>query len=197
MTATRVVLAEDEALIRLDLRESLISEGYEVVGEASDGAEAIELVKKTKPDVVILDIMMPVMDGITAAREITADRLAAVVILTAYPQRDLVDQANEAGVMAYLLKPIQHDRLSPTIDVAIARFREMQVAASQAESMTERLEARKVTDRAKGVLMDQHGYSEGSSYRYLQREAMAKRTTIKAVAQKVLDGGISPPPPED
>ena len=139
-TPTRVVLAEDEALIRLDLRECLIEEGYEVVGEAGDGAEALAIIRETKPDVAILDVMMPGVDGLTAAREIVADRLAAVVILTAYSQRELVEQARDAGAMSYLLKPFQREDLAPAIEIAVARFRDQLVLAKEAESLSDRLE---------------------------------------------------------
>lgn len=192
MTTTRVVVAEDEALIRLDLKESLVEQGYEVVGEAADGAEALDLVKDLSPDVVILDVMMPGVDGLTAAREIMRDRLAAVVILTAYSQRDLVEQARDAGAMAYLVKPFQHEELVPAIELAVARFRELDVLAKEAESLTERLEARKVIDRAKGKLQDGEGMTEQAAFRFLQQTAMSRRTSMKKVAQAVLDDELRP-----
>jgi response regulator NasT len=192
MTATRVVLAEDEALIRLDLRESLIEQGYEVVGEAADGAEALALVKETKPDVVILDVMMPGVDGLTAAREIMSDRLAAVVILTAYSQRDLVEQARDAGAMAYLVKPYQQEELVPAIELAVARFRELDVLAKEAESLSDRLETRKIIDRAKGKLQDGHQMTEQAAFRFLQQTAMSQRTSMKKIAEAVLAGDLTP-----
>ncbi|MEM7340007.1 MAG: response regulator [Actinomycetota bacterium] len=194
MNAVRVVIAEDEPLIRLDITESLSEEGYEVVGEASNGAEAVQLVRDTSADVVILDVMMPEVDGLTAAREIMGDRLAAVVILTAYAQRDLVEQARDVGAMAYLVKPFKSEELVPAIELAVARFRELEVLAKETESLTERLEARKVIDRAKGVLMDSHSWKEQDSFRYLQQTAMSQRTSMKKVAQAVLDGEIEIPP---
>jgi response regulator NasT len=189
---TRVVIAEDEALIRLDLRESLIDAGYEVVGEAADGAEAVALVRQSEADVVILDIMMPGVDGLTAAREIMSDRLSAVVILTAYSQRDLIEQARDAGAMAYLVKPFQPQELVPAIELAVARFRELEVLAKEAESLSERLETRKIVDRAKGKLMDEQGLSEQDSFRFLQQTAMSRRTSMKKVALAVLNDGLVP-----
>ena len=192
MSGPRVVIAEDEALIRLDLRESLVEAGYDVVGEAADGAEAVALVRDTGADVVILDVMMPGVDGLTAAREIMTDRLAAVVILTAYSQRDLVEQARDAGAMAYLVKPFQPQELVPAIELAVARFRELDVLAKEAESLSERLEARKIIDRAKGKLMDEQGMTEQDSFRFLQQTAMSRRTSMKKIALAVLDDGLVP-----
>ena len=192
MTTTRVVIAEDEALIRLDLRESLLDAGYEVVGEAADGAEAVALVRQSQADVVILDIMMPGVDGLTAAREIMSDRLSAVVILTAYSQRDLIEQARDAGAMAYLVKPFQPQELVPAIELAVARFRELDVLAKEAESLSDRLETRKIIDRAKGKLMDEHSISEQDSFRFLQQSAMSRRTSMKKIALAVLNDGLVP-----
>ena len=192
MSSPKVVIAEDEALIRLDLRESLVEAGYDVVGEAADGAEAVALVRDTGADVVILDVMMPGVDGLTAAREIMTDRLAAVVILTAYSQRDLVEQARDAGAMAYLVKPFQPQELVPAIELAVARFRELDVLAKEAESLSERLEARKIIDRAKGKLMDERGMTEQDSFRFLQQTAMSRRTSMKKIALAVLDDGLVP-----
>jgi len=192
MTRPKVVIAEDEALIRLDLRESLVEVGYDVVGEAADGAEAVALVRETNADVVILDVMMPGVDGLTAAREIMLDRLAAVVILTAFSQRELVEQARDAGAMAYMIKPFQPEELVPAIELAVARFRELDVLAKEAESLSDRLETRKILDRAKGVLMDEHAMSEQDSFRFLQQTAMSKRTSMKKVALAVLDGELDP-----
>lgn len=194
MSTTRVVLAEDEALIRLDLRESLVEQGYDVVGEAADGAEALALVRELSPDVVILDVMMPGVDGLTAAREIMSDRLAAVVILTAYSQRDLVEQARDAGAMAYLVKPYQQEELVPAIELAVARFRELEILAKEAESLADRLETRKIIDRAKGKLQDGEGMTEQAAFRFLQQTAMSQRTSMKHIAQAVLDGELRPDP---
>jgi response regulator NasT len=192
MSSRRVVLAEDEALIRLDLKETLEEEGYEVVGEAGDGAQALTLIRESRPDVAILDVMMPTLDGLSVAREIMADRLTAVVILTAYSQRDLVEQARDSGAMAYLVKPFQREELVPAIELAVARFSELDVLAKEAESLSERLEARKTIDRAKGRLMDGFAMTEQASFRFLQQTAMSHRTSMKKIAQAVLDGELQP-----
>jgi response regulator NasT len=194
MTGTRVVIAEDEALIRLDLAESLAEQGYEVVGQASDGAEALALVREHDPDVVILDIMMPGTDGLTAAREIMTDRLAAIVILTAYSQRDLVEQARDAGAMAYLMKPFKREELVPAIELAVARFRELEVLAKEAESLSDRLETRKIIDRAKGKLQDGEGMTEQAAFRFIQQTAMSQRTSMRKIATAVLDDELRPDP---
>lgn len=192
MSPRRVVLAEDEALIRLDLKETLEEEGYDVVGEAGDGAEALALIRQTQPDVAILDVMMPTMDGLSVAREIMTDRLTAVVILTAYSQRELVEQARDSGAMAYLVKPFQREELVPAIELAVARFQEYDVLAKEAESLSDRLETRKILDRAKGRLMDEFGMTEQAAFRFLQQTAMSRRTSMKKIAQAVLDGELSP-----
>jgi AmiR/NasT family two-component response regulator len=183
----RVVIAEDEAIIRLDLKESLGDEGYVVVGEAATGHEAVELVRSLSPDVVILDVKMPGKDGIEAAAEINADRLAAVLLLTAFSQRDLIQQASDAGVLAYLVKPFQRSELVPAIEMALGRFRDIRALEEEAAELQDRLEIRKLIDRAKGMLMDSKSMSEGDAYRLLQQRAMEQRSTMKAVAQSVLD----------
>ena len=192
MAAKRVVIAEDEPLIRLDLRESLEEEGYDVVAEAGDGEEAVELVRSHRPDVAILDIKMPLVDGLAAAREIVRDRLAAVVILTAFSQRDLVEQARDAGALAYLVKPYQQSELVPAIELAVARFRELVALSEQSESLADQLETRKIVDRAKGRLMDEYDMAEQQAFRFLQQTAMGSRTSMKAIAEKVIDGELSP-----
>ena len=189
---TRVVIAEDEAIIRLDLAETLAEEGYEVVGEASRGDEAVELVRSLAPDVAILDIKMPGLDGLSAARAIAADRLTAVVILTAFSQRDLVEQARDAGALAYLVKPFQRSELVPAIELAMARFTELRDLAEQSESLARQLETRKLLDRAKGMLMDAHGLSEADAFAFIQRSAMSGRTTMGSVAEQILDGSLAP-----
>jgi response regulator NasT len=188
----RVVIAEDEPLIRLDLRETLVDEGYDVVGEAADGAQAVSMVRELQPDIAILDIKMPGVDGLVAARDIVGDRLAAVVILTAFSQRELVEQARDAGALNYLIKPYQPQELVAAIELAIARFREMVALSQQAESLEDQLETRKVVDRAKGRLMDQAGLSEQESFRFLQTTAMSTRSSMRNVAEQVLSGDITP-----
>ena len=190
---TRVVIAEDEAIIRLDLKETLIEEGYEVVGETGRGDEAVELVKALEPDIAILDIKMPGLDGLSAAREIAGERRAAVLILTAFSQRDLIEQARDAGALAYLVKPFQRGELVPAIEVAIGRFQEMRALAQQAQSLEEQLETRKVVDRAKGLLMDGHELSESDAFSFIQRTAMKERQTMKAVSERIIAGELSPP----
>ena len=190
--ATRIVIAEDEAIIRLDLKETLEEEGYEVVGETGRGDEAVALVKSLEPDVAILDIKMPGLDGLSAAREITAERRAAVLILTAFSQRDLIEQARDAGALAYLVKPFQRSELIPAVEVAIGRFQELKALAEQASSLEEQLETRKIVDRAKGNLMDGHQLSEADAFSFIQRTAMRERVTMKAVAEQVLAGELAP-----
>jgi response regulator NasT len=192
MAAKRVVIAEDEPLIRLDLRESLQEEGYDVVAEAGNGEEAVELVRRHRPDVAILDIKMPEVDGLAAAREIVGERLAAVVILTAFSQRDLVEQARDAGALAYLVKPYQQSELVPAIELAVARFRELVALSEQSESLADQLETRKVVDRAKGRLMDDYDMGEQQAFRFLQQTAMSSRSSMKAVAEKIINGELSP-----
>ena len=189
---TRVVIAEDEAIIRLDLKETLEEEGYEVVGETGRGDEAIDLVRQLEPDLAILDIKMPGLDGLAAAREISTEKKAAVLILTAFSQRDLIEQARDAGALAYLVKPFQKSELIPAVEVALGRFNEMRALADQNLSLAEQLETRKLVDRAKGRLMDNHGLSEADAFRFVQKTAMDTRQTLKAVAQQVIDGELKP-----
>lgn len=208
--APRVVVAEDEALNRMDIVESLESAGYEVVGEAANGQEAVDLVKKTHPDVVVMDIKMPVKDGITAAREINEEFIAPVVMLTAFSQKDLVAEAVDAGVMAYLVKPFVPGRLFPTIEVAMQRWQQMvalrgrlsdipqQEAApegsdeevaklrEQVEDLKGRLESRKHVDRAKGLLMEHMGLTEQEAFRWIQKTSMDRRLTMQEVADAVI-----------
>lgn len=190
---TRVVIAEDEAIIRLDLKELLEEEGYEVVGETGRGDEAVELVRKLGPELAILDIKMPGLDGLSAARHIAGERLAAVLILTAFSQRDLVEQARDAGAMSYIVKPFQKSDLIPAIEVALGRHAELTSLESEVGDLAERLEARKIIDRAKGILMDRHGLSEQEAWRFLQTEAMNRRTKVHEVAGLVVAGELSPP----
>ena len=183
----RVVLAEDEALIRLDLKEMLEEEGFSVVGEAGDGEQAVALATELRPDLVVLDVKMPRLDGISAAEQIARARLAPVVILTAFSQRDLVERAREAGAMAYLVKPFQKKDLVPTIEMAPSRFAEIVALEQEVGGLQERLEARKTVERAKGVLMTEHGMTEPEAFRWIQRTAMDRRTTMKLVAETVVE----------
>jgi len=188
----RVVIAEDEAIIRLDLKETLEEEGYNVVGETGRGDKAVELVRELQPDLAILDIKMPGMDGLEAARLITKDRICGVLVLTAFSQREVIEEARDAGALAYLVKPFQKSDLIPAIEVAIGRFREMQALNGEVEVLGEQLEARKSIDRAKGVLIDVHKMSESDAYGFIQRGAMNHRTTMKAVADMIVSGELSP-----
>ena len=190
--ATRVVIAEDEAIIRLDLKELLEEEGYQVVGETGRGDEAIELARELRPDLVILDIKMPGTDGLSAARHISSERLSAVVILTAFSQRDLVEQATDAGAYAYLVKPFQKSDLIPAVEVALARHSQLTSSEREAGELAEKLEARKLIDRAKGKLMDEHGSSEQDAWRFLQQQAMQHRVKVHEIARRVLDGELTP-----
>jgi len=185
----RVLIAEDEALIRLDLREMLQEEGFDVVGEAADGEQAVELAVELNPDLVICDIKMPKMDGIAAAAEIAEKRIAPVVILTAFSQRDLIERARDAGAMAYLVKPFQKRDLLPAIEMATSRFAEIRALESEVTNLRERLEARKLIERAKGVLMTEHRMTEPEAFRWIQRAAMDNRTSMRAVAELLLSGG--------
>jgi two-component system, response regulator PdtaR len=184
---TRVLIAEDEALIRLDLKEMLQEEGFEVVAEVADGASAVRLTRELTPDLVILDVKMPVMDGIQAAEEIAKDRLSAILILTAFSQRDLVEKARRAGAMAYLVKPFQKHDLLPAVEIAAGRFRELSGLEREVDDLQGRLEARKVVERAKGLLQEKQGLSEADAFRFVQRQAMERRQTMKQVAERVID----------
>ncbi len=184
---TRVLIAEDEALIRLDLKEMLQEEGFEVVAEVADGASAVRLTRELGPDLVILDVKMPVMDGIQAAEEIAKERLAAILILTAFSQRDLVEKARRAGAMAYLVKPFQKHDLLPAVEIAAGRFREMSGLEATVDDLEGRLEARKVVERAKGLLQEKEGLSEGEAFRFVQRQAMERRQTMKQVAERIVE----------
>jgi two-component system, response regulator PdtaR len=191
--ATRVVIAEDEAIIRLDLKETLEEEGYTVVGETGRGDEAVRLVREFEPDIAILDIKMPGLDGLAAAREIAGERRAAVLILTAFSQRDLIEQARDAGALAYLVKPFERTELVPAVEVALGRFRELRALADQTASLEEQLETRKIVDRAKGKLMDEFGLNESSAFTFIQRKAMSERVTMRDVSQRIIDGEVKPP----
>jgi response regulator NasT len=187
--ARRVVIAEDEALIRLDLAEMLAEDGYDVVGEAGDGERAVELAEELRPDLVVLDVKMPKLDGISAAQRIAEQRIAPVVILTAFSQRDLVERARDAGAMAYLVKPFGKNDLVPAIEMAVSRFAELQMLETEVADLTERLETRKLVDRAKGILQEQLDLSEPDSFRWIQKTAMDLRLSMRQVAEGVIAHG--------
>ena len=197
--AVRVVIAEDEGIIRLDLKEVLEEEGYEVVGETGRGDEAVTLVRQHHPELAILDIKMPGLDGLAAAREISGERLAAVLILTAFSQRNLIEEARDAGALAYLVKPFQKSELIPAIEVALGRFTELKALEAenrglegQNRSLEDLLERQRLVDRAKGLLMDNHGMKEADAFSFIQRTAMRLRLTMKEVARQVIDGSLTP-----
>ena len=184
----RVLVVEDEALIRLDLTEMLGEEGYQIAGEAPDGEAAIELARELRPDLVIMDVKMPKKDGIEAAATIVEEKIAPVVMLTAFSQRDLIERARDAGAMAYLVKPFARHELVPAIELAVSRFAEKRALEDEVASLQDRFETRKVIDRAKGLLMAKQSMTEPEAFRWIQRTAMDRRTTMKAVAEAVIDG---------
>jgi response regulator NasT len=188
----RVVIAEDEAIIRLDLRETLEEEGYEVIGEAGRGDVALDLIRELKPDLAILDVKMPGLDGLEVARMIGDEKICGVLVLTAFSQREIIEQARDAGALAYLVKPFQKSDLIPAIEVAIGRFRELQALNGQMEVLGEQLEARKVIDRAKGRLIDDFGLKEQEAFSFIQRTAMKDRSRMRDVAEKILSGELQP-----
>ncbi len=196
---TRVLIAEDEAIVRLDLREMLTEEGYDVVGEAGRGDEAIRLASELKPDLIIMDIKMPGLDGLSAAKQIQANEKAAILILTAFSQRSLIDRARDAGALAYLVKPFQKEELLPAIEVALARFREIQALeeenatlAADKRGLAEQLETRRWVDRAKGRLMDDLQMSEQDAFSFIQKTAMDKRLSMREVSKEVVESGLRP-----
>lgn len=184
---TRVVIAEDEALIRLDLKEMLEEEGYSVVGEAGDGETAVALARDLSPDLVILDVKMPVLDGISAAEQIAEDKLAPVLMLTAFSQRELVERARDAGAMAYLVKPFTKSDLVPSIEMAVSRFQELRALEAEIADLSLRLETRKLVDRAKSALQTRYGLTEPAAFRWIQKTSMDRRMSMQAVAQAVID----------
>ena len=192
VTGLRVLVVEDEALIRLDLTEMLSEEGYVIAGEAGDGEQAVELARELNPDLVIMDVKMPKVDGIAAAALIVEEKIAPVVMLTAFSQRDLIEQARDAGAMAYLVKPFARHELVPAIELAVSRFAEKRALEDEVATLSERLETRKIVDRAKGLLMTRQQMTEPEAFRWIQRTAMDRRTTMKAVAEAVVDGLATP-----
>jgi two-component system, response regulator PdtaR len=189
-TPRRVLIAEDEALIRLDLKEMLEETGYEVVGEAADGQQAIDLADSLRPDLVILDVKMPGLDGISAAEQIVANEAAPVIMLTAFSQRELAERAAEAGAMAYLVKPFNKSDLVPAIEVAISRHQQFRALRAEISDLAERLETRKLVDRAKGKLQTEQAMSEPDAFRWIQKASMDRRCTMRAVAEAVLAGAV-------
>jgi AmiR/NasT family two-component response regulator len=189
---SRVVVAEDESLIRLDLVEMLVEEGYEVVGEAGDGEQAVVLATELKPDLVVMDVKMPKLDGISAAEKIATDRIAPVVMLTAFSQRDLIERAREAGAMAYVVKPFGKDDLVPAIEIAMARYAEIQAVEAEVADLEERLESRKIVDKAKGLLQVGLGLTEPEAFRWIQKTAMDLRKSMREVAEGVIAHGAKP-----
>ncbi|MEY2779861.1 MAG: hypothetical protein RL623_1041 [Actinomycetota bacterium] len=188
----RIVVAEDEAIIRLDLVETLREEGYEVVADTGRGDSAIELVREHKPDVAIFDIKMPGQDGLEAARAVSAEKICPVVMLTAFSQREVIEQARDAGALAYLVKPFQKTDLVPAIELAIGRFAELKLLSGERDALDEQLQLRKLLDRAKGVLIDKHHMTEQAAFDFIQKSAMSSRSRMKDVAQKVVDGELTP-----
>ncbi|MEZ0071779.1 ANTAR domain-containing response regulator [Planotetraspora sp. GP83] len=188
-TQRRVVIAEDEALIRLDLKEMLEEDGYAVVGEAGDGESAVKLAMELRPDLVILDVKMPVLDGISAAERIVSERIAPCLILTAFSQRDLVERARDAGAMAYLVKPFTKGDLVPAIEMAVSRHEEIAALEKEVTTLSDRLETRKLVERAKGLLMAQHGWTEPQAFRWIQKASMDRRLSMRQVAQIVVNEG--------
>jgi response regulator NasT len=182
----RILVADDEPLIRLDLREMLTALGYQVVGEASDGATAVRLARDTLPDLVIMDIQMPDLDGLEAARILTAEAIAPVLLLTAYSQKELVERAQQVGVVGYLVKPFRDSDIQPAVEVALARFDEFKALRSQVKSLEESLETRKIVDRAKGILMDTQGLKEADAFRRIQKLSMDSRKSMREVAEAIL-----------
>jgi AmiR/NasT family two-component response regulator len=183
---TRVIIADDESLIRMDLREMLANLGYLVVGEVGDGRSAVNLARELRPDVVIMDIKMPDMDGIDAAKILTEERIAPVILLTAYSQKDLVERAKEAGVVGYMVKPFREADLVPAIEVALARFKEFEALHKEVNDLQLALETRKLVDRAKGILMDSQGLSESDAFRKIQKMSMNTRKPMKEVAEAII-----------
>jgi response regulator NasT len=190
--SVRVVIAEDEAIIRLDLKETLEEEGYTVIGETGRGDQALELVRDLRPDLAILDVKMPGMDGLEVAKVIGDERICGVLVLTAFSQREIIEQARDAGALAYLVKPYQKSDLIPAIEVAIGRFRELQALSGHVDALGEQLEARKMIDRAKGRLIDEFAMKEQDAFSFIQRTAMKERSKMREVAERILSGELRP-----
>ena len=186
MSKLKIVIADNESIIRMDLKEMLEEAGHEIVGESFNGKNAVELARKMQPDLVIMDIKMPEMDGITASRIISDEKIAPVILLTAYSQKEFVDKAKDSGVLAYLVKPIKQSNLFPAIEIALSRFEEIKQLEQDLDNVKNSLQMRKTLDRAKGILMDAYDLSESEAYRRIQKYSMAKRKTIKEVAESII-----------
>lgn len=186
MSRLKIIIADNESIIRMDLKELLEEAGHEVIGECCNGLKAVELTKKMKPDLVLMDIKMPEMDGITAAKIITEQKIAPVILLTAFSQNEIVEKAKKSGVLAYLVKPISANSLYPAIEIAMSRFSEIKELEHELDDIKNSLETRKLLDRAKGILMDAYNLSESEAYRRIQKYSMAKRKTIKEVAEAIV-----------
>lgn len=186
MSPQRIVIADNESIIRMDLRELLEEAGHRVVGEGANGKKAVELARKLKPDLIILDIKMPEMDGITAAKIIDDEKIAPVILLTAFSQSEIVERAKDSGVLAYLVKPVQESNLFPAMEIALSRWQEMQDLEDQLFKVKDSLENRKTLDRAKGILMDAYNITESEAFRRIQKYSMSKRKTIKEVAEAII-----------
>jgi two-component system, response regulator PdtaR len=190
MKALKIIIADNESIIRMDLKEILEEAGHEVAGEAIDGYHAVELTRKYHPDLVIMDIKMPEMDGITAAKMISDEKLAPVLLLTAFSQKEIVDRAKDSGVLAYLVKPVRESNLFPAMEIALSRFQEMKQLEDELDNVKNSLEMRKILDRAKGILMDAYGLNESEAYRRIQQYSMTKRKTIKEVAESIVRSAL-------
>ncbi|MDR3710731.1 MAG: response regulator [Capsulimonadaceae bacterium] len=186
MDSLKIVIADDEPIIRLDLKKTLENMGHQVVGEAGDGAKAVEIARQVKPDIIILDIKMPELDGIDAAKVITTEGIAPVLLLTAYSQKDLVDRAKDAGVFAYLVKPFKEADLVPAIEIAISRYEEFMDLENEVSDLENKLETRKAVDRAKGILMDQYGLKEQEAFRRIQVQSMNTRKSMREIAEAII-----------
>jgi len=186
MQSLRIIIADNESIIRMDLKEMLEEAGHTVIAEAPNGAKAVELIRMHKPDLVVMDIQMPEMDGITAAKIISDEKLAPVLLLTAFSQKDIVEKAKDSGVMAYLVKPVKEVNLFPAMEIALSRFREIAELEEELENVKKSLETRKILDRAKGILMDTHGLNETEAYRRIQQYSMSKRIGIREVAEAIV-----------
>lgn len=185
-----IVIADNESIIRMDLREMLEEQGHTIVGEAHDGKQALEMTRKYRPDLVMMDIKMPNMDGITAAKAIADEGISPVILLTAFSDSEIVNRAKDAGVLAYLVKPVREESISPTIEIALSRWQEMKELERELEAAKDSLEFRKTLDRAKGILMNAHNISESEAYRRIQRYSMMKQKTIKEVAEAIVRAGL-------